>query len=128
MDFDKVYNKSKNTEKTNKIIHDLKEKGIIDDDLISDGHHTFKQLYDHRTILFAIICNEHPDISFKTMLHEDGTMFDDMFLALIQTPAGNYSYHCDLSFWDKFKIPERERSIPFDGHTPDDIDRLFSID
>ena len=27
---------------------------------ISDGYHTFEELYYHRMILFAVICNTHP--------------------------------------------------------------------
>ena len=28
---------------------------------ISDGYHTFEELYYHRMILFAVICNTHPN-------------------------------------------------------------------
>jgi hypothetical protein len=127
MDFENIYKITKNTEKLNKIIKNLKDKKIIDDDLISDTHHSFKELYDHRTILFSIICNEHPDIAFKTKKHEDETMFDDMFLAQIETPAGSYSYHCDNKFWDLFDIKELGHAPHWDGHNPDDVDRLFSL-
>lgn len=27
---------------------------------VSDGYHTFNELYYHRAVLFAVICNEHP--------------------------------------------------------------------
>ena len=93
----------------------------------SDGYHTFNELYEHRTKLFACLCNEYPTLSYKAKKHADGTGYDDMFLASIKTPKGDYSYHCDMKYWDLFKIEAREFADPWDGHKPSDIDRLFSL-
>lgn len=94
---------------------------------ISDGYHTMDELYYHRTVLFSVIANLHRDRSYKSWKHEDGSMFDDMFIAVIKTANGDYSYHCDAKYWDLFKIPEREFAEKWDGHLPKDVDRLFSL-
>ena len=35
---------------------------------LSDGYHSYNELYDHRRILFSIICTEHPDKAWKSKL------------------------------------------------------------
>lgn len=63
-------------------------------DLVSDGYHSFKELYDHRIKLFVALCNVlenwdteigHPSQCWKSKLHSDGTMFDGWFIAGIGT-------------------------------------------
>ena len=87
----------------------------------SDGYHTFDELYEHRTVLFSVICNSHTDLAWKSRHHHDGTMFDDMFIVGIKTPAGQCTYHCENQYWDLFRVPELERAPEFDGHTPEDV-------
>ena len=87
----------------------------------SDGYHTFDELYEHRTVLFSVICNSHTDLAWKSRHHHDGTMFDDMFIVGIQTPAGPCTYHCENQYWNLFRVPELERAPEFDGHTPEDV-------
>ena len=87
----------------------------------SDGYHTFDELYEHRTVLFSVICNSHIDLAWKSRHHHDGTMFDDMFIVGIKTPAGPCTYHCENRYWDLFRVPELERAPEFDGHTPEDV-------
>ena len=62
---------------------------------VSDGYHTIGDLYEHRTYLFAMICKLYiPTVYvWKTRKHEDGTMYDDMFLVGIDLPNGQISYH-----------------------------------
>lgn len=95
---------------------------------ISDGYHTFDELYEHRTALFATICNMLPKLSWKSFKHDDGTMYDNCFIAGIHTPEGDYSYHCDNKYFYMFALtPEVEKAPPFDGHKPCDYDRLFGL-
>ena len=96
-------------------------------DEISDNCHTFKELYYHRMILFAIICNTYKNKAWKSWKHSDNTMYSDYFIVGITTPLGDYSYHYHKDYWDKFDVPELEKAPIWDGHTPDDIDRLFSL-
>lgn len=94
---------------------------------LSDGYHTFNELYYHRAVLFSIICNEHKDVAYKSKKHHDGTMYDGMFIVGINTPQGQYSYHYDLNVWSMFDVPELEFAPEWDGHKPSDIERLISI-
>jgi hypothetical protein len=103
-------------------------KDLADDtEKISDGYHTFDELYYHRMILFSIICNQNKEISWKSWLHADGSMYDDYFIVGITTPKGNYSYHYHKDYWDKFQVQELHNAPEWDGHKPSDIERLYSI-
>ena len=99
----------------------------IDNGEISDGYHTFNELYHHRTKLFAVVCNAYPSVAWKSLLHFDGTMYDGYFIAGVTTPEGDYSYHAKLEYWDDYQIPELQNAPEWDGHEPSDIDRLFSL-
>ena len=94
---------------------------------ISDGYHTFNELYHHRIILFSIICAMHPEKAWKSLLHSDGIMFENYFIVGITTPQGNYSYHCHKDHWDRFAGQVLEHAPEWDGHLPKDIDRLLSL-
>lgn len=91
---------------------------------VSDGYHTFKELYHHRAVLFAALCNTFKEISWKSKLHDDGTMYNEMFIAGINTPTGPATYHYDVvPYWDMFHVEELERAPKWDGHTPDEAIR-----
>lgn len=94
---------------------------------LSDGYHTFNELYYHRAMLFAVILKAYPDKGWKSKKHHDGTMFDGMFIVGIDTPKGQYSYHYDLNLWSLFNVKELEYAHEWDGHKPSDIDRLLSL-
>lgn len=111
----------------NKKLVELRDKGVSRKS-ISDGYHTFDELYYHRMMLFAIICNQNKELSWKAKKHHDGTMFgEDSFICGIQTPEGQYTYHYNLKFWDMFNVKEYEFAPEYDGHKPSDITRLLSI-
>lgn len=93
----------------------------------SDGWHSFDELYHHRTILFASLCNyvqatdaEGKDLAFKSWKHSDGTMYDGMFLAGVWTRMGWVTYHCEAEFWDYFDVPELAHAPEWDGAMPED--------
>lgn len=89
---------------------------------ISDGYHTFDELYHHRAILFSVICNLHPELAWKSKQHDDpnSPMYDGMFICGIETPEGQATYHYDIDpYWDIFNVKELERAPKFDGHTPE---------
>ena len=64
-------------EEVQKTIDFLNNRNLIKTNMLSDGDHTFEELYFHRMILFSIICNMNTDISWKSQLHDDGTMFGE---------------------------------------------------
>lgn len=93
---------------------------------LSDGYHTFDELYEHRTALLAVLAKNNP-LAYKSKKHHDGTMYDNMFIVGI-----NYdkpiTYHCEMEYWDKFQCKEVEYAPEWDGHTPDDVvQRLFEV-
>lgn len=94
---------------------------------LSDGYHTFNELYYHRAILFSVICRQNKKLAWKSKLHDDGTMFEDMFIVGINTPKGQYSYHYELGLWSLFDVKELDKAPKWDGHQPKDIERLFSL-
>lgn len=94
---------------------------------ISDGSHTFDELYHHRMILFSIICNTNRQKAWKSWKHSDGTMYDDYFIVGITTNEGDYSYHYHMENWDYFNVKELEFAPVWDGHKPSDIGRLLSL-
>jgi len=87
---------------------------------IGDDYHTMHELYEHRMALnialFNLLFFQRPEKVFKSRQHYDGTMFDGYFIVMAITLQGQISYHYDLKHWDKFKIPEVERTPQWDGH------------
>ncbi|MDI9412745.1 MAG: hypothetical protein QM401_04110 [Bacillota bacterium] len=109
-------------QQVNAQIEKLKEKGLV-----SDGYHTFNELYYHRMILFSVICNTFSDKAWKSKLHADGTMFEGYFIVGVSTAEGSFTYHYHLDHWGQFNVPELERAPEWDGHTAADITRLLSL-
>lgn len=97
---------------------------------MSDGYHTFNELYHHRAVLFSIICNQNPRYAWKSKCHSDGTMYTDMFVVGIDLPIKGslnpVSYHYNIDpYWDMFSVKELPRAPAWDGYTPwDVVDRL----
>lgn len=101
---------------------DVEHKGQI-----SDGYHTFDELYNHRMILFSVICATHKDKAWKSWKHNDGTMYDDYFIVGITTDAGDYTYHYHKDCWNMFKVKELEYAPVWDGHSSSDVTRLLTL-
>ncbi len=101
------------------------ETGIGD---LSDGYHTFNELYHHRAVLFSVICNTFKDKAWKSKKHDTGDMYDGMFIVGIETPQGQATYHYDIDpYWDMFKVKELPYAPKWDGHTPDEAIRRISM-
>ena len=88
----------------------------------SDSYHTFGERYEHRDTLFAALMTTTPGISWKSKFHDDGTRFPDMFVAGMQLPTGDITYHLPEEMWDMLGyIKTLERAPKWDGHTPEDV-------
>ena len=92
---------------------------------VSDGYHTFKELYDYRMIYNALWFNElyktHPEYDIhKSLRHSDGEKCfgGGWFIVMAELPTGQISNHYEDMYWDMFNTPEKEKSNTWDGHTP----------
>lgn len=98
---------------------------------VSDGYHTFNQLYHQRAVLFATIVNQNKDLAWKSFKHSDGNYcFDkngEWFIVGIDTPEGSYTYHYSKEYWNMFNCKELEFAKEWDGHTENDVTRLLSL-
>ena len=102
------------------------ETGIGD---LSDGFHTFNELYHHRAVLFSVICNSFKSLAWKSKKHNDGTMYNGMFIVGITTPEGDATYHYDIEpYWNMFDVKELDKAPEWDGHTPSEaIERISKL-
>jgi hypothetical protein len=118
-----------NTDNINNTINANKHNPEVVTDNISDGFHTFGQLYFQRMMLFATLVNLFPELSWKTERHEDGELCfgGGWFLVTIDTPVGAYGYHYEMEYWDKFNCPVLKKAKHWDGYTEENVDRLFSL-
>lgn len=117
-----------NVEEINKeIAHQKKNDENFKGKDITDGHHTFGELYHCRMVMSAVICNSNSHLAWKSKLHDDGSMFDDSFIVGVETPDGSYTNHYHMEHWDMFTVEILDRARPWDGHTADDIGRLLSL-
>ena len=100
-----------------------KDKGEI-----SDGYHTFNELYYYRMLYNAAFFNMLPkEWVLKSKKHNDGEecFGGGWFIVMANLPTGQISNHYELKDWDLFQIPEKEVADKWDGHTPQEAaDRL----
>ena len=103
--------------------------GVSEIDDLSDGFHTFRQLYYQRMMLFAAIVKQNRDKAWKSLRHEDGDLCfgGGWFIVGIDTPEGSYTYHYESNFYRLFECEELERGKHWDGHTEKDVTRLLSL-
>ena len=100
----------------------------VDVEKISDGYHTFADLYEQRLILSAALAKNNPH-AWKSKRHEDGSVpfGGGWFIMGFDTDEGCYTYHYELKDWDLFQCKELDKGKPWDGHTSKDVRRLLSI-
>lgn len=124
----------------------------IDKGEVSDGYHTFNELYEFRKVYNAALFNEwakqqevvggvfdHNGMNpirakhdvHKSWKHNNGELCfgGGWFIVVAVLPSGQISNHYAAKDWDLFKIPETEKAkYEFDGHTPADVlERLRSL-
>jgi hypothetical protein len=103
---------------------------------ISDGYHTFDELYAHRIALFRVTCRalslmasqvpyielEH-EIVWKSQVHSDGSIMEGWFIMGIDSrPGKQITYHLPMSEWDNCKFANTlEKAPEWDGHTSADV-------
>lgn len=103
---------------------------------VSDGYHTFNELYAHRITLFIVLCRVYEDLfetvdgewggddgtfepyegqvrpsakmrPWRSKLHSDGTGFEGWFIMGMGKEAGKQiTYHLPMSKWDETGFAE----------------------
>jgi hypothetical protein len=96
---------------------------------VSDGYHTFNELYEHRAALFIALMSVLPDRAWVSRLHQDETMFPGFFIAGFNTPEGDITYHLAEDLWQVALCTGctiLQNAPHWDGHTPEQcIGRLL---
>lgn len=94
---------------------------------ISDGYHTFEQLYSHRIELFMALCRNiqrnGDSLVWRSRMHSDGSAYDGWFILGIGViPGTQLSYHLPESKWDECDFAAiLDKAPEWDGHTSDDV-------
>lgn len=109
----------------------------INTDEITDGFHTFGELYEHRRALVAVLCRilcegELRSETWRSKAHHpDDTepMFEGRFIVGIELPTGTIRYHFGLKHWDDFAaVPEVKHAPEWDGAgPPETVKRLLEL-
>lgn len=118
-------------------------------ELVSDGYHTFQELYEFRMAYNAALFNEwarewyiyentrwaFKDVELhytrivkydvhKSWRHNDGELCfgGGWFIVSANLPGGLISNHYEEKYWDLFKVPKVEKAkYEYDGHTAQDV-------
>lgn len=107
-------------------------KCILEKGDISDGYHTFNELYDHRVTLWIKLCyyacKESIDIGngncvWRSKKNGDGSEWDGWFILGINKEKGKQmTYHLPIGRWKETDFAETLEQAPeFDGHTSNDV-------
>lgn len=128
----------------------------LDTNKISDGYHTFEELYEFRKVYNAALFNEwaanektytsYDEEGDREMLrtynspkyyvHKSWRHFDGelcfgggWFVVVAVLPTGQITNHYEAKDWDLFNIPAYDKALyEFDGHTSSDvIERIKNI-
>ena len=106
-----------------KLIEKARELGLAINQ-VSDGYHTFDELYDYRMAYNAALFNEYAlngkyDVH-KSLRHADGELCfgGGWFVVVAELPTGQITNHYPMKDWEYFQIPEREKAAEWDGHSP----------
>lgn len=93
----------------------MKTFKIVGND-ISDGYHTFDELYEHRCSLWVLLCLQNKDKCYW-MPHYDG-----WFLLVMETTHGQISYHVPNGMFHFVENKIRQNdNHQWDGHTSQDV-------
>lgn len=106
---------------------------------VSDGYHTFEELYDHKITLYIALCKAIKglsDLSFemgdnkdivipvwRSELHSDGSRYNGWFILGMKDLKGQQiTYHLPIKEWENTNFAETfEKAPEWDGHTSQDV-------
>jgi len=96
-------------------------------DLVSDGYHTFDELYAHRCMLFCMIAKMLSKAqidgfrTWKSWAHHDGSTWSGWFIAGLELGPETITYHLPASAWDLYAGETLANAPEWDGHTSQDV-------
>jgi hypothetical protein len=82
---------------------------------ISDGYHTFDELYEHRCLLFILLCLKVRSQAYWRPHYEGWPLLG------LQLPSGQITYHVPEKYLPLFKDKIVQGGPEWDGHTPSDV-------
>lgn len=92
---------------------------------VSDGYHTFDELYEYRLLYNAMLFNEWAKSGkydvHRSRRHSDGELCfgGGWFVVVATLPTGQISNHYKERYWNYFGgVPARNLPVEYDGHTP----------
>lgn len=116
------------------IINNLIKKEKVDTNLISDGYHTFGELYEQRATLYIalcrVLCETLDRYVWRSTKHSDKTTQEGWFILGINDSKGiQMTYHLPISKWQETEFAKTLDCAPeWDGHTSNDVlERLKKI-
>lgn len=93
----------------------MKTFKIVGND-ISDGYHTFDELYEHRCLLFLNLCLHH---RVECYWKPD---FEGWFCLYWESPKGQISYHLPNKLLPLVeRVIKRDDLHKWDGHKSEDV-------
>lgn len=101
---------------------------------VSDGYHTFNELYEFRMLYNAAFFNDLAYLydeygvgprPIKSKLHSDGEpcFGGGWFVVVVTLPTGQISNHYEMKDWHLFQIDEVDKAPEWDGHTSQDVSK-----
>lgn len=90
---------------------------------LSDGYHSFEELYEARCLLFIGLIRAYPDKSWRAKRNHDGSKWEGWFVCGIFKEKGKQiTFHLPMKYWSKLDVIETHEVNPyFDGHTSKDV-------
>ena len=96
----------------------------VDTNEISDGYHTFGELYEHRIELWIAFCKRNHDNSWRSKRHSDGSEMPGWFVLGYGVQEGKQmTYHLPMKYWKRLDgvIKRYSKAPKWDGHTAADV-------
>ncbi len=88
---------------------------------VSDGYHTFEELYEHRHLLFINLLSIYDYCAFKTRRNQEGEELKGWFIAGLDLSFGQITYHMPMKYWPHLAVREIESNADYDGHNSKDV-------
>jgi hypothetical protein len=96
---------------------------------ISDGYHTFDELYEHRHHLFLLLMQCTKYRGWFSRVNDDDSLIEGWFIAGIELPTGPITYYLPDRLLEAAMATgcdELDKAPPWDGHTPEDVLKRIS--